>query len=83
MWTLAFWKATAERATSTAAQSALLVIGADQFSIISVSWLEVGGFAAGGAVLAALKSLVAAGIGNGSPSLTSAERLTTTYADPR
>ena len=82
MWTRAFWKATAERAIATAAQAALLIVGAEQLNVVSVSWAEVGGFAAGGAVLAVLKSLVAANVGNGSPSLTSAERLTTTYADP-
>ena len=68
MWTGAFWKATAERAISTAAQSALLVIGADQVNAISgVEWTTVAGFAAGGAALAILKAL-AFGAKDGNPS---------------
>ena len=72
MWTGSFWKATAERAISTAAQSALLVLGADQINVITVTWPEVAGFAAGGAVLAVLKALVV-GAKDGNPSATNAE----------
>lgn len=57
IWTAAFWKATAERAVSTAAQSALLAIGADQVNALTLDWPTLGGFAAGGAVLSLLKSL--------------------------
>lgn len=74
MWSKAFWKATAERAISTAAQSALLVLGADQVNVITVTWPEVGGFAAGGAVLAILKALVV-GAKDGNPSATNAEHV--------
>lgn len=72
MWTRNFWKATAERAVSTAAQAAILVVGADQFNVISVDWPTVGGFAAGGAVLTILKSL-AFGTKDGNPSAVNAE----------
>jgi hypothetical protein len=57
IWTGAFWKATAERAVATAAQSALLAIGADQINALTLDWPTLGGFAAGGAVLSLLKSL--------------------------
>ncbi len=57
IWTGAFWKATAERAVSTAAQSAILVVAADQFNALTFDWPTLGGFAAGGAVLSVLKSL--------------------------
>ena len=72
MWSKAFWKATAERAISTAAQAALLVLGAEQVNVITVSWPEVGGFAAGGAVLAILKALIV-GAKDGNPSAINAE----------
>lgn len=74
MFTLAFWKATTERAISTAAQSALLVFGADQINVISVDWPVIAGFAAGGAVLTVLKSL-AVGSKDGNPSAVNAETL--------
>ena len=72
-WTRAFWQATAERAIATAAQSAILVIGADQVNAVTgVGWPEVGGFALGGAVLAILKAL-AFGAKDGNPSATNSE----------
>lgn len=59
MLTRLFWRDAAERALSTAAQSALLVIGADQFNALTLDWQNLAGFAAGGAVLSLLKSLAA------------------------
>ena len=47
MFTRVFWSAALERALKTAAQSAVLVIGADQVNVLAVSWSEVGGFALG------------------------------------
>jgi hypothetical protein len=75
MWTKTFWKATAERAVSTAAQSAILVFGADQVNALVADWQLVGGFAAGGAVLSVLKSLAAQKITGDGPGLTDAETL--------
>lgn len=76
MFTGAFWRATAERAISTAAQAALLVFGADQINALEASWADVAGFAAGGAVLAVLKALVAANTGSSNgPSFSDAEQL--------
>lgn len=46
-----------ERATKTAAQSALLIIGADQLDALSADWRNVAGFALGGFVLSVLTSL--------------------------
>lgn len=58
-----------ERAAKTAAQSALLVIGADQFNVVAVDWPQVLGFAAGGAVLSLLTSVASRRIGDESASL--------------
>ena len=76
LWTKRFWQAVAERAVKTAAQSAVLVIGADQFNVIHVDWLEVAGFAGGGAVLSVLTSVASARLSDGDgPSANDAERL--------
>lgn len=69
--TVRFWKETAERALKTAAQSALLVIGADQLDVVSADWAAIGSFAVGGAVLSVLTSVASRRLGSddGSPSL--------------
>jgi hypothetical protein len=76
MWTRAFWKGTAERAVSTAAQAGLAVVGADTaaemlgFDSFQAPWLYVGSVALGGAILSVGKSLAAAYVGDkGTPSL--------------
>lgn len=76
MFTRAFWAAAVERALKTAAQSAVLVIGADQFNALAVSWAEVGGFALGGFVLSVLTSVGSDVVTDETgPSLTNAEHL--------
>jgi hypothetical protein len=60
MFTTKFWRDAAERAASTAAQSALLVVGADQLNVLVLDWQNLAGFAAGGAFLSLLKALAAA-----------------------
>ena len=76
MFTLAFWKAAAERAAKTAAQAAIvqLVVG-DGFNAFDADWGTAGGFAAGGAVMSLLFSLASSGFGSSGPSL-GAETLT-------
>ncbi len=60
-----------ERAVKTAAQSALLLIGADQVNALSVDWGNVGAFALGGFVLSLLTSIASKPLGSddGSPSV--------------
>ena len=60
-----------ERAVKTAAQSALLLLGADQLNALSVDWGNVAGFALGGFVLSLLTSLASKPLGSddGSPSI--------------
>lgn len=52
-----------ERAVKTAAQSALLVIGADQVNVLVLDWSNVAGFAGGGALLSVLTSLASLAVG--------------------
>lgn len=57
MNTLAFWKATAERAARTFAQSSLALLAGDGIGILDVDWGEVvsvGGLASVAAVLTAI-----------------------------
>jgi len=51
-----------DRAIKTAAQAAVLAIGADAVNALAVDWLDVGGFALGGFVLSALTTVAARGI---------------------
>lgn len=59
MFTRTFLRDLLERSLSTAAQSALLVIGADQLNVLHADWQNLAGFAAGGFVLSALKGIAA------------------------
>ena len=60
-----------ERAAKTAAQSALLLLGADQLNALSVDWGNVAGFALGGFVLSILTSIASKPLGadDGSPAV--------------
>jgi len=60
---ISFWRDATERAIKTAAQSALLVFGADQLDVFAADWGAAFGFAAGGAVLSILTSLASRNIG--------------------
>ena len=52
-----------DRATKTAAMSALLAVGADQVNAINgVDWYDVGGFALGGALLSVLTNVSQRGL---------------------
>lgn len=70
IFTLAFWQATLERAVKTAAQAAILAIGADQVNVLTLDWQTLAGFAGGGFVLSVLTSLASNGLAsNPGPSL--------------
>ena len=60
LFTRTFWLDALERAVKTAAQSAVLVVGAGQVDALSADWLTVGGFALGGALLSVLTSMASA-----------------------
>jgi hypothetical protein len=74
MFTLTFWKATAERAVKTAAEVVLAVyfVGDVALNALEADWLNMGGIALGGAVGSVLFSL-ASGARDGNPSATNAE----------
>ena len=74
IWTKTFWKAATERALKTAAQAAVLVIGADQVNVIGLDLATLGGFAAGGALLSMLTSIASVPF-TGQPSLSGTEQL--------
>lgn len=76
IWTAQFWKATAERAIATAAQSALAALGTDVVGVLDMDAVAVLSLAGGGAVLSILKS-IAATAATGSPSIGGGETLDT------
>lgn len=59
MFTKFWWKDTLERSLSTAAQSLVLVVGADQLDAFSAPWEVYLGFTLGGFVLSLVKSVAA------------------------
>lgn len=64
MWTLAFWKDTAERALKTAAQAVVLGLGLAQgANLFEMDFMAALGLAAGGAVLSVLTSIISAPFG--------------------
>lgn len=72
MFTVTFWKATAERAAKTVAQTllSLFLVGDVAFNLFTFSWGPALGVAAGAAVISVLTSLISAKAGPaGSPSL--------------
>jgi hypothetical protein len=73
MFTSTFWRDVLERAIKTAAQTALVAIGAAAgFDLFTADFVTIGGAAAGGFVLSMLTSIGSAPFGtNGSPSLLS------------
>ena len=75
IWTGKFWKATTERAVSTAAQAALAGIGTDLVGVLDMDAVGILSLAGGGAILSVLKS-VAATAATGGPSVGGGEALT-------
>jgi len=63
-----FWLDATERAVKTAAQSALLAVGADKvLDVMAADWANIGAFAAGGAVLSLLTSVASIPVPGMSP----------------
>lgn len=69
IWTSSFWKAAAERAVRTLAQSMIAVLAVGQTNILTVDWQSALAVAATATVLSLLTSIVASGVGNTGPSL--------------
>lgn len=75
MWTVTFWKATAERALSAAAQGAVTAWLGDAALPQGLPGWAVLAAAGTMALLTLFKCLIAAQVGNSGPSLVSAEKL--------
>lgn len=74
-WTRAFWKATAERAISTGAQTAVAALTTSALPAVSLPWQAIAVASGLAALLSVLKSLaVNQATGNG-PGLTTAEQV--------
>lgn len=70
MFTVIFWKLTAERAVSTAAEAALALITGNGLGVLDVDWTGVLSVSALSALAAVLKALVASQVNDPrSPSL--------------
>lgn len=83
MWDKLFWKAAAERAIKTAAQTAILFVGGNVISIFELDWLNLGGLVLGGGLLSILTSLISSNLGDTTgPSLTGAEQINDTPGAP-
>jgi hypothetical protein len=79
MFTVAFWKAAAERAFKSAAQMVLLAIGASEAgpgNLFELDWQNVVGAGVFGVVISTLTSIVSASISDGKgPSLAPAAEI--------
>lgn len=77
IFTLAFWKAAAERAIKSAAQGLILGgVGVAKFDALHADWETLGGAALGAALLSVLTSVVSDALTGGTgPSLTNSETL--------
>lgn len=75
MWTITFWKAVFERAFKTFCQGAAALLIGEGIGIADVNWLSVLSIAGLAAVISVLTSVGTAGLTDGSPSLSNAEKL--------
>ena len=71
LYSLPFWKDAAERAISTAAQSAIAILGVEGLGLLDVDWTVTASAAGLAALLSVLKSVAASTQGDGSASLAS------------
>ena len=76
MFSRAFWKAAAERAVKTAAQTAVVLLGADMVDVLSLDWVNIASLSAGAALVSGLTSIASDAVtAQDGPSLTDAEVL--------
>lgn len=73
MLTVAFWRATSERAIRTAAQTLVAALGLDTLGVLQANWSDGLSLAGGAAVLAVLTALATSGGAEG-PGLTETVR---------
>ena len=71
MFTVQFWKAAAERAIKTLAQTLIAILAVGQTTVLTVDWQQAAAVAATATLLSVLTSIVSSGIGNTGPSLAS------------
>lgn len=76
MWTAAFWKALAERAIKTFAQSLAALLVADGADILSMNWGEALSVAGMAAVVSVLTTIASGAITGGEASVIKAETVT-------
>ena len=76
LWTLAFWRAAAERSIKTLAQTAAALIVADGTGLLDTDWLTVTSVAGMAAVVSLLTSVGSDALTGDGPSLIDAEALT-------
>ena len=63
MFSKQFWLAALDRAARSAAQAALVILGADTVNVLTVDWPQVAGLSAGMAVASLLTSVATSGAG--------------------
>ena len=71
--TATFWKATAERAIKTVAQSAVALITAQATGLLDVEWLALASISGLAGLVSVLTSIASSGVGNDGPSLVGEE----------
>lgn len=70
VWSLAFWKATAERAVRTALQTATAMLGVGVLDVRTIDWIAVASVVSGATLLSVAMSVLT-GLAQGSgPGLT-------------
>ena len=80
MFTLAFWRATAERVVASFVGAVLAVLGGNAFDVTALDWGQILKVGAGAALVSLLKAILAATATGGGPSFTNAETLTESVA---
>ena len=83
MFTMMFWRATAERCLSTVAQAAVAALAAGATGVLDADWQAVASVAGMAGILSVLKAIGAATIGSGDgPGIGHAETTTAPDGQP-